>query len=250
MAMQVKPDMVEVGVKQRYRVTNWSEYDRALVNRGNLTIWFDDASIRDQWTPPPPEGRGKPGLYSATAIQTCLTIKALFQLPYGAAKGLVKPLIHRCQLDLPAPDHTHISPRAAQLALKIPQRPHKGATHRVVDSTALKDLRPRRLGESGVSGSIASHCCSGSAVQSRPWNGSPARGKQVVHLAQSPSARRRNQRGQHWNASHLHHRLGRQRSLARPARPSSRGRSRKSLRTARRSPGPTTWRWCWSLISS
>ena len=74
MARRVKPDTGEVGVKQRYRVTNWSEYDRALVNRGNLTIWFDDASIRDQWTPPPPVGRGKPGLYSETAIQTCLTI--------------------------------------------------------------------------------------------------------------------------------------------------------------------------------
>ena len=64
MAMRVKPDTGEVGVKQRYRVTNWSEYDRALVNRGNLTIWFDDESLRDQWTPPPPVGRGTPGLYS------------------------------------------------------------------------------------------------------------------------------------------------------------------------------------------
>ena len=42
MAMRVKPEASEVGLKQRYRVTNWSEYDRALVNRGNLTIWFDD----------------------------------------------------------------------------------------------------------------------------------------------------------------------------------------------------------------
>jgi len=50
MAMRVKPDTGKVGLTQRYRVTNWSEYDRALVNPGNLTIWFDDASIRDQWT--------------------------------------------------------------------------------------------------------------------------------------------------------------------------------------------------------
>jgi hypothetical protein len=28
----------EVGLKQRYRVTNCSKYDRALVSRGNLTI--------------------------------------------------------------------------------------------------------------------------------------------------------------------------------------------------------------------
>ena len=49
MAMRVNPDTGEVGLKQRYRVTNWSEYDRALVNRGNPTIWFDDESLRDSW---------------------------------------------------------------------------------------------------------------------------------------------------------------------------------------------------------
>ncbi len=63
MAMRVKPDTDEVVLKQRYRVTNWSEYDRALVNRGHLTIGFDDESIRDHWTPPPPVGRGAPGQY-------------------------------------------------------------------------------------------------------------------------------------------------------------------------------------------
>ena len=38
MAMRVKADTGEVGLKQRYRVTTCSKYDRALVNRGNLTI--------------------------------------------------------------------------------------------------------------------------------------------------------------------------------------------------------------------
>jgi len=62
MAIRVKPETGDMGGKQRYRVTNWSEYDRALVDRGNLSIWFDEASIREHWTPPPPMGRGKPGL--------------------------------------------------------------------------------------------------------------------------------------------------------------------------------------------
>ena len=26
--------------KVRYRITNWSEYDLALVQRGDLTFWF------------------------------------------------------------------------------------------------------------------------------------------------------------------------------------------------------------------
>ncbi|WP_287640524.1 transposase, partial [Accumulibacter sp.] len=109
MAMRVNPDTGEVGVKQRYRVTNWSEYDRALVNRGNLTIWFDDESLRDSWTPPPPVGRGTPGRYSEIALQTCLTIKGLFQLPYRATEGLVRSLMRLCHLDLPVPDHSYMS---------------------------------------------------------------------------------------------------------------------------------------------
>lgn len=77
MAMRVKPDTGEVGLKQQYRVTNWSEYDRALVNRGNLTIWFDDENIRDHWTPPPPVGRGTPAqrleVLRKTAIRKVFT---------------------------------------------------------------------------------------------------------------------------------------------------------------------------------
>lgn len=61
MAMRVKPKTGEDGLKQRYRVTNWSAYYRALVNRGNLTICFDDESVRANWTPP--VERGKPWLY-------------------------------------------------------------------------------------------------------------------------------------------------------------------------------------------
>ena len=41
-------------------------------------------------------------------------------------------------LDLPVPDHTHMSRRAAQLAVEVPRRPRKGPIHVVVDSTGLK----------------------------------------------------------------------------------------------------------------
>lgn len=124
--------------KYRYQVRNWAEYDRALVNRGNLTIWFDEASIAENWTPPRPLGRGKPGLYSNVAIQTCLTLKTLFRLPYRATEGLLKSLMRLCALDLPVPDHTHMSRRVATLKVKIPRRPRAGSTHVVVDSTGLK----------------------------------------------------------------------------------------------------------------
>jgi hypothetical protein len=31
--------------KQRYRVTNWPEYDAALRQRGSLTVWFTEAAL-------------------------------------------------------------------------------------------------------------------------------------------------------------------------------------------------------------
>ena len=138
MAAKTKIDDSPAKAKYRYQVKNWREYDRALVNRGNLTIWFDEASIAASWTPPRPVGRGKPGSYSDVAIQTCLTLKTLFRLPYRATEGLLKSLMRLCALDLPVPDHTHMSRRAATLEVKIPRRPRAGATHVVVDSSGLK----------------------------------------------------------------------------------------------------------------
>ncbi|MEH8436145.1 hypothetical protein RAG84_00005, partial [Klebsiella pneumoniae] len=28
--------------KQEFRITNWSTYNKALINRGSLTFWLDD----------------------------------------------------------------------------------------------------------------------------------------------------------------------------------------------------------------
>lgn len=47
MAVRTKMDAGTSKPKYRYRVTNWAEYDRALVSRGDLTIWFDEATIKD-----------------------------------------------------------------------------------------------------------------------------------------------------------------------------------------------------------
>lgn len=30
-------------VKTKYYIHNWAEYNRALINRGSLTIWFEDS---------------------------------------------------------------------------------------------------------------------------------------------------------------------------------------------------------------
>ena len=41
--------------RTKYRVNNWPEYDRALVQRGDITLWILDEAITS-WKPAPTGG--------------------------------------------------------------------------------------------------------------------------------------------------------------------------------------------------
>jgi hypothetical protein len=45
MPFKVNADLRHHIPKQKHRVTNWSDYDAALRQRGSLTIWFTDEAI-------------------------------------------------------------------------------------------------------------------------------------------------------------------------------------------------------------
>lgn len=124
--------------KPQYRVANWPEYDRALVQRGSLTVWFDEDFLRNHWTPPGTGQRGAPRLYSDAAIQALLMLKAVFGLPYRALEGFARSLARLMGVDVPIPDHSHLSRRAKALRVEIPRRAHPEPLHVVVDSTGLK----------------------------------------------------------------------------------------------------------------
>ncbi len=59
--------------KTRYRVTNWPEYDRALVQRGDVTVWLSSGAI-DAWRAQPTGKRGAQPKFSDLAIETALTL--------------------------------------------------------------------------------------------------------------------------------------------------------------------------------
>ena len=76
-----------------YRTTNWPAYNRALMSRGNIVIWFD---LKTQWYAQPKGKHGRNQTYSDAAIQCCLMIKSLFRLSLGMITGFVQSLIHLC----------------------------------------------------------------------------------------------------------------------------------------------------------
>ena len=62
----------------RYRVRNWAEYNRALVRRGSLTFWVDEAAVRG-WRATSGSGPrgGRPRIYADTAVECALVLKAV-----------------------------------------------------------------------------------------------------------------------------------------------------------------------------
>ncbi len=123
--------------KQRYRVTNWAAYDAALRQRGSLTVWFSEDAI-NAWRAAPRTTPGGQPHYSALAISTALTLRAVFRLGLRQSEGLIGSIIHLLGLELAVPDHTTLSRRAQTLALPPRPRSGTGPLHLLVDSTGLK----------------------------------------------------------------------------------------------------------------
>ncbi len=122
--------------KQRHRATNSAAYDAALCQRGSLTVWFTDAAIA-AWKAEPRTTRGGQPRYSALAITTALTLRAVFRLALRQTEGLIGSILARLGLDLAVPDHSTLSRRAETLRVASP-RPGSSPMHLLVDSTGLK----------------------------------------------------------------------------------------------------------------
>ena len=73
--------------KQRHRVTNWAAYDIALRQSGSLTVWFTEAEIA-AWQAEPRATPGGHPRYSALAITTALTLRAVFRRALRQTKCL------------------------------------------------------------------------------------------------------------------------------------------------------------------
>ena len=122
--------------KTKYHLSNWAEYDRALVQRGDITLWFPPDAA-DSWTPGPSGKRGGKRKFSDQAIETALVLRLVFNLPLRQTEGFLRSVLSLMALDLEAPDHTTISRRSQQVDVGLRLAATKGRLHLVVDSTGL-----------------------------------------------------------------------------------------------------------------
>jgi hypothetical protein len=123
--------------KMRFQVTNWAAYEAGLRRRGSLTLWVSDAATA-AWRAVPRTTQGGQARYSDTAIETAVMVRLVFHQPLRQTEGLLSSLLDLMGVDLPAPDHTTISRRAAQLTPVLATALSAGPVTLVIDSMGLK----------------------------------------------------------------------------------------------------------------
>jgi hypothetical protein len=122
--------------KTLYRVKNWSEYDKALVQRGSIMFWMSD-DFEKTWLYVGRKQRGGQFDYSDQAILVMLTVKEVFHLTNRGLEGFVRSLFRMMKINLPVPDHSTLSKRGKDLKVKLPKKASQ-SLNIVMDSTGLK----------------------------------------------------------------------------------------------------------------
>lgn len=64
----------------KYKIQNWSAYNKSLVKRGSITLWFDTEVSSLWYASSAAKIRGRPQRYSDHAIKLCLVFKCLYPL--------------------------------------------------------------------------------------------------------------------------------------------------------------------------
>jgi hypothetical protein len=133
MPKRTKPSTRPKGL---YRVRNWSEYEKALVQRGSITFWLSD-DFEKVWLYAGEKQRGSQFDYSEQAIEIMLTIKEVFHLSNRSVEGFVRSVFAMLNLHLPVPDHSTLSKRGKTLQVSLPKKTN-GRMNLVLDSTGMK----------------------------------------------------------------------------------------------------------------
>ena len=123
--------------KSLYRIRNWKQYNASLVARGSVTLWISD-DAKAGWLHQGPQQQGHPVIFSDTAIETALTIRAVYHLPLRQTEGFLLSIFDLLHIDLPIPDYTTISKRSGDLLVDLPVQGSDHPIHVVIDSTGLK----------------------------------------------------------------------------------------------------------------
>jgi hypothetical protein len=126
--------------KAGHKITNWSEYNRCLINRGKISLWITDGLL-EHWFYEGCKQKGGQYVYSDACIEFCLTIKVVLKLGYRQTQGFIESIFETMEVDLPVPSYSDMCKRTSKVEItleKYKKPANETGIYICVDSTGLK----------------------------------------------------------------------------------------------------------------
>lgn len=125
------------------KIKNWSEYNKSLKNRGNISIFISESIIKDgRIVFPKKTGKvGRPKRYSDAFIEFALSVRELYRLPFRQTIGFMEYLFGLMGLSIDdLPDYTTLSRRMPSLNVRYySSNTHdKNGVVMLIDSSGFK----------------------------------------------------------------------------------------------------------------
>ena len=110
--------------KPCYKITNWKQYNKALINRVSLIFWIDEEAIAE-WKQNKQGKRGRPRRFSDLAIATVLMVKRVFSMPSRALQGFLDSVFKLANIPHICPYYTCISRELRKLRFHLKPKPEE-----------------------------------------------------------------------------------------------------------------------------
>ena len=123
--------------KKAYRVRNWKDYNKSLIQRGSLTFWFSE-EVMDNWKTDQKSNCHGNQKYSDMLILCALTLRQLYRLPLRTTEGMMKSLAELAKLSVCTPNYSTLSRRGKRLKISLGVKKIAEARHVLVDSTGVQ----------------------------------------------------------------------------------------------------------------
>ena len=114
---------------------DWSKYNKALVERGNVTFYIDENILkRDRKM----KTFGRPRIFSHPLIQLLLILKIQYSLSYRMLEGFAKNTLSYLYPKISLPSYSVICRRAAELKDQLPKLSSRKPQSILIDATGIK----------------------------------------------------------------------------------------------------------------
>jgi hypothetical protein len=116
---------------------NWSQYNKALENRGSVNFWFSSDAI-SEWRAAPSNKAGRPFKFSDNTIFTLLILKFVYHLPFRQLAGFAKSLIKMLHVSIEVPHYSCINKRMKKLQIPTHILSKRGITDIIFDTSGVR----------------------------------------------------------------------------------------------------------------